>query len=550
MGVLHRLKLSQRFAVLTAIFALGFVVYGAWSLKTLDELKVNGPLYQRIVQGKDLVADILPPPEYIIESYLLCLQLSASTDKGEQDGLAERLKTLKGEYDARHEFWLKETLESELADIFLRQAHDPAATFFQTAFTELVPAVQQGDKDQAGAVMSRLKQLYETHRKAIDRVVQITNQRNATDEALAKERIHSATVLLLVIFAASLGAAVVVAVAITRGLLTSLGGEPEYAVEIAHSIANCNLAVKVETRAGDGSSLLAAMKTMQTCLSQIIGSINGSVAQLAQASARLSASAGRVSASSNQQHDATQSMAAAIEEISVSIEQITENANEAKQATLKSGELSAQGAQVAGEASMEMGKIAESVTHSSQHIKSLGEQSGKISAIVGVIKEIADQTNLLALNAAIEAARAGEQGRGFAVVADEVRQLAERTSQSTREIGEMIGTIQHGTENAVTSMVDGNTRAEEGVRMAGRARDSIEQIRENATRVIAEVSGISDSLSEQSAAHSQVAESVAKIAQKTEENSLEVQAIADAAAELEKLSSALQTLVSQFKVAG
>ena len=550
MNALRSLKLSYRFALLTAIFALGFVIYGAWSFKTLNELKVNGPLYQRIVQGKDLVADILPPPEYIIESYLVCLQLSGSADKAERDALAERLKTLKGEYDARHEFWLKENLESELAEVFLKQAHEPAAAFYKTAFDELVPAAQGGDGDNAAAAMARLKPLYEAHRKAIDQVVRLTNQRNATDEEQAKERIQSSAILLLAILAVSLGAAVAVAVTITRGLLASLGGEPEYAVKIAHAIANCDLTVRVETRPGDDSSLLAEMKAMQDCLSQIIGGINVSVARLAQAAARQSASAGRVAESSSQQHDATQAIAAAVEEISASAGQIAENATQAKQATLESGDLSEQGARVAGEASQEMGKIAEAVNRSSQHIKNLGEQSEKISAIVGVIKEIADQTNLLALNAAIEAARAGEQGRGFAVVADEVRQLAERTSQSTRKIGEMIGTIQHGTENAVSSMLDGNARADEGVRMAERARDAIEQIRDNASRVIAEVGGISDSLREQSAAHGQVAASVARIAEKTEENSLEVQAIAEAALELENLSSALQTLVTRFKITG
>jgi len=492
--------------------------------------------------------DILPPPEYILESYLVGMQLLDTADKSEQDKLIERFKALKSEYDTRHEYWLKEGLGSELGEVFLKQAHEPALAFYRTAFEALIPAVQQGEREAAVAAMARMKPAYETQRQAIDRVVEITNKRNAADEVQAKERIQAATMLLLATLAVSLGASVAVGASIARGLLARLGGEPEYAVKIAHAIAGCDLTVRIETKPGDDASLLAAMKNMQGGLSQVIRSVNDGVGQLAQAASRLSASAGRVAASSEGQHDATQSMAAAVEEISVGIEQITENANESRQATLKSGEMSEHGARVVGEASVEMAKIAEAVNHSSAHIQTLGEHSGKISEIVGVIKDIADQTNLLALNAAIEAARAGEQGRGFAVVADEVRKLAERTTQSTQEISAMIDIIQRGTQSAVASMADGHGRVGEGVRMVTLVKESIDRMKENSGHIIAEVSGISDALREQSSAHNQVADSVTRIAEKTEANSLEVGAIANDAVELERLSAALQESVSRFRV--
>ena len=544
----HHLKLSQRFAVLITIFMLGFIVYGAWSFMTLNELKVNGPHYQRIVQGKDLVADILPPPEYIIESYLVSMQLLDAVDKPLQDKLVERLKALKKDYDTRHEFWLKEGLGSELDDIFLKQAHEPALLFYKTAFDEFVPAVQKDEHEAAVAAMARMKTAYEKHRLAIDSVVEITNKRNEADEAQAKARIQSASILLLVILLVSLGASVAVAASIARSLLASLGGEAEYAVKIAHAIADCDLTVHVETKPGDDTSLLAAMKSMQSSLSKVIRNVNDGVGQLMQAASRLSASAERVAESSVHQHDATQSMASAVEEISVGIEQITDSANESRHTALKSGDMSEQGARVVSETSHEMAKIAEAVNHSSSHIQTLGEHSGKISEIVSVIKDIADQTNLLALNAAIEAARAGEQGRGFAVVADEVRKLAERTSQSTQEIGEMIDSIQKGTQNAVAGMADGNARVGEGVRMVTLVKESIDRIKDNSGHIIAEVSGISDALREQSSAHSQVADSVARIAEKTEANNLEVSAIAKDAVKLEQLSAALQGAVSRFRV--
>ncbi len=547
MSMLRNLKLTHRFAVLILVFALGFAVYGVWSFKTINDLKVNGPLYQRIVQGKDLVADILPPPEYILESYLVTLQLT-DAGKEEQAKLIERLKALKADYDTRHDFWLKENLEGELAQVFLKQGHEPALQFYKTAFDEFVPALQKNDRESARSALERMKASYELHRQAIDRVVEMTNKRNAVDEESAKARISSASLLLLGILIVSLGAGIGVAVAIVRSLLHGLGGEPDYAVQIAHSIADCDLTVTVQTKAGDTTSLLAAMKAMQVSLSQVIGGVNDGISKLASEAARLSQSSARVAERSAQQHDATQSMAAAVEEISVGIEHITSNTSETYASSRRSGEISDSGLQVVADATTEMAKIADAVNNSAQHIQSLGERSDKISAVVSVIKEIADQTNLLALNAAIEAARAGEQGRGFAVVADEVRKLAERTSLSTKEISEMIESIQTGTRDAVTSMADGNARVEQGVRMVDLAKDAIERIKESTDHVIDEVSAISESLREQSAAHNQIANSVARIAEKTEENNSEVSGIAQAAGDLEKLSTVLRESVSRFRV--
>jgi len=181
-------------------------------------------------------------------------------------------------------------------------------------------------------------------------------------------------------------------------------------------------------------------------------------------------------------------------------------------------------------------------------IQSLEQQSNEISAIVNVIKEIADQTNLLALNAAIEAARAGEQGRGFAVVADEVRKLAERTSKSTQEIGTMIDKIQNGTREAVTNIESGVTTGISGVALANKAGESITQIKAEAANLAQVVSDISDALKEQSIASNDVAKNVEKIAQMTEENNTAALQSANSANYLEKLASSLHVSISHFKI--
>ena len=259
-------------------------------------------------------------------------------------------------------------------------------------------------------------------------------------------------------------------------------------------------------------------------------------------------SAARVSHSSMEQSASASSMAAAIEQMTVGIDQIAENAQIAHQISTESGTLSEEGGQIVDGTVAEMQKIADTVNESATIIQALGRHSESISAIVNAIKSIADQTNLLALNAAIEAARAGEQGRGFAVVADEVRNLAERTSSSTKEISDMISAIQQGTTGAVNSMQAGVARVADGVDLSRRASVSISHIKEGAHRVRDNVSDISLALREQSQASNEISRNVERITQMSEANSVAVQGTAQTARELERLAAELQQEVNRFRV--
>jgi methyl-accepting chemotaxis protein len=340
-------------------------------------------------------------------------------------------------------------------------------------------------------------------------------------------------------------AGIALAFAVTRSLTVPL----DKAVNVANCLARGDLTVAIEVDSRDETGmLLAAMQNMVGNLKKMISEILTGADRVSSTAEQLSASSCQVAEGSRQQSAAASSMAAAVEEMTVSIDQVSSNANEARSASRHSCALSEQGGQVIQNAVAEMAKIEGSVEQSSHIIKSLEEQSSDISAIVQVIKDIADQTNLLALNAAIEAARAGEQGRGFAVVADEVRKLAERTAKSTQEITSMIEKIQGGTRDAVTSMESGASRVNNGVTLANQAGESITQIETEATRVAEVVSAISESLKEQSTASNDIAKNVEIIAHMAEENSSAVQQTAEAAQHLEKLASALQSAIGHFKV--
>lgn len=301
------------------------------------------------------------------------------------------------------------------------------------------------------------------------------------------------------------------------------------------------------TRHDEIGEIADSFNQMVENFQQIIHRVIAGVDEVQKSSAQLYQSSNKVSTSSQQQSDAAASMAAATEEMLVSIDHVAENSRRTYEIAQQSGDLSNQGEKAAGDTAAEMSKIADAVSISSVSINQLGEESKQISDIVKTIKEIADQTNLLALNAAIEAARAGEQGRGFAVVADEVRKLAERTSKSTVEITSMIEKIQAETLDAVSGMQEGTERVKGGVEMAQQAGRSMANIREGAQQVLDSVSEITNALSEQSSAGTQVAHGVERIAQMADENSTAVAEIAVTAEKLAELADSLQQSVHQFK---
>lgn len=267
---------KQRFTALLVLFALGFLTYGAWSFRTLQQLQINSPLYQRIIQGKDLVADILPPPEYIIESYLVSFEL-ANAEENDQKRLIEKLKSLKAEYDTRHDYWLKQELTGEMADLFLNNSYKSAIKFYDIALNELVPAIQSNDQSRIRIIMGHLGQAYKAHRWAIDQVVPMTNQRTAADEKIAAQRTETDNVLLLVILVVSLVGSSVLGFLIAQSIVGQLGGEPSDVVNIAKQIARGNLSNHIQLQANDNNSLLAAIKLMQQELQRIISQLQQQV---------------------------------------------------------------------------------------------------------------------------------------------------------------------------------------------------------------------------------------------------------------------------------
>lgn len=273
-----------------------------------------------------------------------------------------------------------------------------------------------------------------------------------------------------------------------------------------------------------------------------------SARQVASASTQMAETSDQVATASHQQSAAASDMAATVEEMTVSINHVGDRAAEANEISAHSGELAAAGEKTIGQTVTDIRVIADTVNDAATSIRELETQGNKISAVVAVIKEVADQTNLLALNAAIEAARAGEQGRGFAVVADEVRKLAERTAASTQEIAGTISAMQTTASHAVHGMENAVEKVAQGVARANDANESIQQIGSGSRSAVQMVSEITGSIREQGAATNNIAVQVEKIAQMAEQSSAASAESARAARELDRLAEGMQKIVSAYRL--
>jgi methyl-accepting chemotaxis protein len=330
---------------------------------------------------------------------------------------------------------------------------------------------------------------------------------------------------------------------------STYGARAEQIVNALHLLAEGNLATKLKLSGRDDFAWLAyEYDSARKSLVKLITELSAHAQVVSDSSGELAKSSENLSTSTHQQSEAAASIAAAVEELAVSVSHVADNAREARDLSTQAKAVSREGTTIIGGVVNEVGFIAQSVQKASGVIEELGRQSFKIRSIVKVIDEVADQTNLLALNAAIEAARAGEQGRGFAVVADEVRTLAERTGAATKEIQAMVESIAGGTGDAVGSMKIGVQKLDSGVALAQQAGAAIGSIDMNTQQLATTVEGISAAIEEQRSAADEIARQVERIAQMAARNSVDTEQTGATAKRLAGMSAELKAALGRFRL--
>ena len=337
------------------------------------------------------------------------------------------------------------------------------------------------------------------------------------------------------------------AVWMSRSIYRVLGGEPTYAAQVAQAIAAGTLNQRIDGQANT-NSLLGAMARMQDNLRGMVSLIQHNANQLNQSAHGINQQMVDMTEMANQASDAATSTTAAIQQLSNSVLHISDNAQRTQTQSARAATLAADGGALVNDAASHIQHVSEQLEQASRQIAALDQRAAENGGIAGVIKDIADQTNLLALNAAIEAARAGEQGRGFAVVADEVRKLAERTSSATEEIARMIADIKESSGQSQETMDEAMSRVNHGLALAEQGGESIARIRDSAVRVVQVVNEISQALKEQSVASNDIALNVERIAQSASGNAQAARQVAQASSSMRDLTSELHHAVHRFSV--
>ncbi len=356
---------------------------------------------------------------------------------------------------------------------------------------------------------------------------------------------RNATLMYAAMGLVSIFLCIFVTIAVTRSITVPIKKN----IAIARTLADGDLSVRVEVdRKDEFGDELAAFETMVDKWKRLISEVKMSAASVASASHELSASAEEMSRGAASQVERTLQVSTASEEMSQASLDIAKNTNSISESAKAMVATAETGSSIVNRSVNEVKEIAKTVQTSSEFVKDLGGQSEKIGEIINVINEIADQTNLLALNAAIEAARAGEAGRGFAVVAGEVKKLAERTSHSTQEIGDMVNSIRAGVERAVQSMEEASKSVKAGVELSHEAGGALNEIVGSASNLQSMVQQIAAAIEEMNATTDEIARDIELVAGVTKESSDSAKQVTYAAGELSSLSVKLETSVEEFKL--
>jgi methyl-accepting chemotaxis protein len=542
-GVLNRLKIRTKLYFFVGFIALLLIGVGATGLYGIHSSKtaLAGVYNDHLLAINDL-NDIR---NHQMQIRLQLLAARQETDAFEIVDAMDRVRSQIFQTDSILQPYGAKALSPEeraLFDAFTAARQN----FGGTGVLPMMDLLTKGDFAKADALRKdTLDPAYAKASTAIDALIhyQVGTAKAAYDAVTLVT--NGVRVFSLASIAVGLALSLLIGFVITQ----SIGRAVTSLESAASNLADGDLTARVTYQANDELGKVAqAFNRMAEDFGVLIGQVRDSADQVTRAAGTLSETTDRVQHGSQGQTEQAGGAAVSIEALNEAVKEIALRTQGVVAAASEANQLSIQGQTVVNDAVAGIQQVAHTVNASAELVSALGQRSNQIGQIIQVIKGIAEQTNLLALNAAIEAARAGEQGRGFAVVADEVRNLAERTAQATSEISEMINAIQSETGSVVSNMERGSTQVIGGVEKANQAVGVLRQITDSIHGVVEMIEAIATATRSQSEATGEITVRVEDIARMAQENNRHIEATAEATHDLHNLSARFQDAVSRFRM--
>ncbi|GAB6036092.1 methyl-accepting chemotaxis protein [Fundidesulfovibrio butyratiphilus] len=581
---LGNLSVRMKIFCIIALLIGAMLALGTYAWLSVSAIVVNGQVYEQVVSDKDLVADILPPPMFLVETYVWVHRLGDLRDPAEIGRVVAKLKELNADFEERKTYWMGSTLPENIKRMVGGRVYATGRAFYDTLFNQVVPAMTSGDSVRAGEIISTtLRDQYDAHRKAVDELVTVVNARVKDTEAQADRDIRRIVLHVGLAGLATVLCMLGLGLAITLRITRPLGKVMQYANDLSEgrldselhvtqrdeiglladhlrlmvrtlklqmekareqSDLACQEAEKAKQAACEADEAKLVVVSKQDQIVQLAREITDVAKVVEHSSDKLADQVRDSSEGASRQAERVSETAAAMSEMTQSVFEVAKNASQAADAAGQAKQMAQEGAQVVDKVVAGIGLAERQALGLKEEMSTLGQQAEGIGRVMDVISDIADQTNLLALNAAIEAARAGEAGRGFAVVADEVRKLAEKTMHATKEVGQAIAAIQSGTRSNVEHMQQAVVTIQQATGLATTSGEALAEIVRLVDSATDQVRSIAAASQQQSAASEQINRSIEEVNRISAQTSKAMRHSADAVTGLNDQALALRNLLS------
>jgi methyl-accepting chemotaxis protein WspA len=483
--VTNNMTIKQKLYALVLVSTVGLAAILALAVYLLATYRVNGPIYDRIIKRKGAMGEMEPSVLYAIRSYYTVGQLRDTTDPAEIRQLRDRYRDLETNYHERRDYWVKELGEGPMKEGLTGAVHQTAIDFFRAIDEEFLPALDKGDKKESvnQIFMTRLKPRFEEHSKAVARTMEQAKRTTDEEETKVHDRAQFWELFMIVVGVLTVGLVGTLGWFITRGIVNTTGTLITRVQEMGQGAGDLTARVKITSKDEIGQ--------LGGGINAVIAKIQNVVKQAREASVQLLSAAAQIAATGRQQETTVQGLTSSSAEIAASVREISATGKELAGTMNEVSSRAGQAAELAGAgrtglSAMEsaMQQLVESTASISSKLGVIREKADSISTVVTTITKVADQTNLLSINAAIEAEKAGEYGRGFLVVAREIRRLADQTAVATLDIENMVRLMQDAVSAGVMQMdkFSGEVRADQA---------TVAEINSQMAKIIEEVHGLS-----------------------------------------------------------